>query len=187
MAEPPRAEGLLPERLAERDEAAFDRVFESYFDPLRRFVYRYVRSWDEADDLVHDLFARLWERWRDLPVDDLKSYLYTSARNRALSHLKHRAVEDRWRRSHEGPVPVADGPAPPPDPERELLAAETGAAVQRAVDALPPRQREVMLRRWAGESHERIATALGISPNTVSEHITRAMARLRDTLSDLLR
>jgi len=185
MAEPSEADEL-PEEIGQRDEAAFDRLFDVYFDPLRRYVYHYLRSWDEADDVVHDLFARLWERWRELPVTDFKAYVYTSARNRALTRLRHRAIEHRWCQVHEGPV-RADAPSSPPDPERELIAAETSAALQCAVDALPPRQREVILRRWAGESHQQIAAALGISPNTVSEHMNRALRHLRQALGHLLR
>ena len=179
--------GEPSERSGVQDEAAFDRLFDAYFDPLRRYVHHYLRSWDDADDVVHDLFARLWARWQDLAVADFKTYLYASARNRALTRLRHKSLEHRWRHQHEGPAPVADALSSPPDPERELIAAETTAALQCAVDALPARQREVVLRRWAGESHEQIAAALAISPNTVSEHMNRALRHLRQALGHLLR
>ena len=168
------------------DESAFDQMFRAYFDPLRWFVYRYVRSWEEAEDVVHDLFSRLWERRAELDaVGDVATYLYTAARNRALMHLRHRSVEERWRnrQQSEGPPLPLEGPVSPMGPERELLSAEIQAAVQRAVDALAPRQKDVILRRWRGESYESIAAALDISVSTVSVHMTRALEHLRRALA----
>src|SRR5690242_392109 len=81
--------------------AAFDRLFEAYFDRLRRFAYRYLRSWEEAEDVVHDVFVRLWARHDQLSsIADIEAYLYTATRNRAMSRLKHLALTDRWR-AHE--------------------------------------------------------------------------------------
>jgi len=172
------------------DETAFDQLFRAYFDPLRWFVYRYLRSWEEAEDVVHDLFSRLWERRGELEsVGDVPTYLYTAARNRALMHLRHRGVEQRWRagQQHEGPSPMSvDAPAAPMDPEQKLLSAEVRAGLQQAVDGLAPRQKEVVLRRWRGESYETIASALNISVSTVSVHMTRALAHLRGALSRFL-
>ena len=168
------------------DAAAFDRLFEAYFDRLRRFAYRYLRSWEEAEDVVHDVFVRLWARRDQLSsIADLEAYLYTAARNRAMGRLKHLAVAERWRAQEAastGGEPATDrGSA-----QRRLERAETAAAIQRALDSLSPRQRDVILLQWRGKSYEEIGAVLGISPKTVSVHISRAFDALREILRPLL-
>jgi len=165
-------------------------LFEMHADRLRRYVFRFVRSWETAEDLVQDLFLRLLDRRQTLAsVSDVEGYLYIAARNRALDHVKQqqRRVEEGVgpRKRYESPVITAHAPLVPRDPAQELLSAEIAAAVQRAVDALPPRQREVILLQWSGHSYDEIATALNISPKTVSNHLTRAIESLRGALSDL--
>lgn len=169
--------------------AAVERLFESHAERLRRYVFRYVRSWEVAQDLVHDLFLRLWDRREDLGrVADLDAYLYAGARNRALTWLRQRRIEEQWR-EREASVVAGDEAAARPgrdDPVQQLLAAEIAAAVQQAVDALPSRQRQVLLLQWSGRSYEQIAAALAISPKTVSVHLTRAVEHLRRTLPRLV-
>jgi len=183
---PPEPTQLLDE-LAAGDAAAFEWLFNTYFSPLRRFVCGYLRSWTEAEDVVHDLFLQLWRRRAWLgSVRDLDAYLYHIARNQALNHLKHQRVEDRWRTRRAAAPP--DEPAhAPPAAELDLISSERTAALVRAVDALPPRQREVILLRWRDQaSLEEIAAKLGISTNTVEIHITRAHKQLRKALPHLL-
>jgi RNA polymerase sigma-70 factor (ECF subfamily) len=73
-----------------------------------------------------------------------------------------------------------------PDPQEELTSQETAAAIQRAVDSLPPRQREILQLRWQRQaSYDKIAQALGISPKTVAVHISRALQHLREMLADV--
>lgn len=174
------------EQLAAGDPTAFESLFNAYFNRLRRFVYGYVHSWAEAEDLVHDLFLQLWRRRAWLgSVRDLDAYLYHIARNQALNHLKHEGVEARWRARQA--AATEEGTSQPPAADRELISNERTAAILRAVDALPLRQRQVILLRWRAQaSLEEIAAALGISTNTVEIHITRAHKQLRKALPHLL-
>jgi RNA polymerase sigma-70 factor (ECF subfamily) len=161
-------------------------LFDRYADRLHRYVYHYVKSWETAQDLVQDLFLRLWDRRVELgSVKDLKSYLYTSARNRALAHLRHQRYENEFHDRVTGPTLVDANAAPGDDPAVQLDSAEIAAAVQRAVDALPSRQREALLLQWSGHSYAQIAAALSISPKTVAIHLGRAIRQLRRTLASL--
>lgn len=172
----------LAHRLAAGDAAAFEQLFEGYADRLVRFVYRYVGSRAQAQDLVQDLFLRLWDRRAELgDVGDFNAYLYRGARNRALTHLRQRRVQDRWRTSEERSQ-LPEHAATADDPTDRVIAEDTSAAVQRAVDALAPRQREVILRYLRGEANVAIAAALGISPKTVGVHVSRAIEKLRKAL-----
>jgi RNA polymerase sigma-70 factor (family 1) len=169
---------------AEDAEARFDALFHAHYNPLRHFAYRFLRSWEEAEDVVHDVFVRLWARRAELPtISDPSSYLYTAARNRALSRLEHLGHEARWRSAESArrDDAVDEGMTP----ERSLARREIAAAVQRALDQLTPRQREAILLQWRGRSYDQIAAELGISPKTVSVHLSRAFESLRQLLSSL--
>ncbi len=84
-------------------------LFNRYFNRLRRYVYGYVRSWAEAEDVVHDVFLQLWRRHRWLgSVRDLEAYVYHIARNQALNFLKHERVEARWRARHATPAALSE-------------------------------------------------------------------------------
>jgi len=172
-------EARLPDSTHPTDRE-FDRLFVAYFDRLRRYVYRYVRSWEEAEDLVLDLFAAIWTRSSGLTgIADLEGYLYTAARNRSLERLRRHGLEGRWRERQS--TALAGAPSPP-TPEQELDARELGAAIQRALDALSPRQRDVILLQWRGASHQEIAATLGMALKTVSVHVNRALEAFREAL-----
>ena len=167
---------------------AFQRLFERYFEELYRFAYRYVQSTETAKDLVHEAFLRLWRQRSQVQLGGptARSYLYTIVRYQALDQLRHRRVEERWRREYVAPLVTDQGAALATDPDQELTARETAAAIQQAVDALPRRQRQVILLRWQQQaSYDEIAETLGISPKTVAIHIGKAIQRLREILAQV--
>jgi RNA polymerase sigma-70 factor (family 1) len=163
------------------DLAAFERLFAAYADRLTRYVASYVKSWETSQDIVHDVFLQYWRRQqKDEPIEDVAAYLYTLARNRALDYRRHQAVERRHRAQHASAPAEASVAA---EGERHVLASEVGALVQRAIDALPKRQREVLLLRCEREAgYQEIAATLGIAVKTVDAHFQRAIHNLRKML-----
>ena len=164
---------------------AFGRLFALYFEELYRFAYRYVRSAETAKDLVGEAFLRLWSHRSQVELGGrtARSYLYTTVRYQALDHLRRRRVEERWQTEYAAPLIRDQGAVLVSDPDQELTARESAAAIQQAVDALPPRQRQVLLLRWQQQaSYDEIAESLGISPKTVAVHVGRAIQRLREIL-----
>jgi RNA polymerase sigma-70 factor, ECF subfamily len=164
---------------------ALGRLFELHFEELYRFAYRYVRSVETAKDLVNESFFRLWSHRSQVELGGpaARSYLYTTVRYQALDHLRRRRVEDRWRTEYAAPLVTDEGAVMAPDPDQELTARETAAEIRQAVEALPPRQRQVLLLRWQQQaSYDQIADTLGISAKTVAVHLGRAIQRLREIL-----
>lgn len=168
---------------------ALKRLFEQHSADLYRFAYRYVRSSEVAKDLVHEAFLRLWrQRSRvDLAGPTARSYLHTVVRYQALDHLRRQRIEDRWRQEYLAPAMVEQGSLlARGDPEQDLAAKEIAQAIERAVEALPQRQQQVLLLRWQHHaSYEEIAMTLGISPKTVGVHLTRGIQRLRELLAQI--
>jgi RNA polymerase sigma-70 factor (ECF subfamily) len=174
--------------VSDSDECAFRRLFELRFEELYRFAYRYVQSSEMAKDLVQEAFLRLWRQRSQVNLGGptTRSYLYTIVRYQALDHLRRRRVEDRWESECAALLIAAPETALSPDPDQEFTQREISTRVLRAVEALPQRQRQVILLRWQQQaSYDEIAETLGISPKTVAVHLSRAMQRLREILAQV--
>lgn len=179
----------LAARIAARDPGAFDDAFRAYFTPLCRYVHSYVRSWEVAEDLAQGAFVQLWVRMRQTelePLRNVQAYLYSAARGDALDYLKHQRVEARHRQGYVAPSLTADGHIELAEWAAELASRERMAALQEAVDGLPPRQREIVLLRLEQTSYKDIAARLGLSVKTVEVHMHRAFTQLRQVLRQLL-
>jgi len=165
-----------------RDVAPFEALFRAHYPPLCDFVYGYVRSRAVAQELVQDLFLRLWER-AGTPASTLAaSYLYTAARNRAVGHLRRERVAAAWAKSPAGAAHPAPAGADEPLREHELR-----DALERAVAELPERCRLIFtLSRYRSLSNAEIAEMLCISVNTVEQQMWRALKTLRAKLAPYL-
>src|SRR5205085_12487807 len=115
----------------------WDSAFRSYYIELCEYVLRFVGSAEAAQDLVQDLFLRLWASRGPRDATRLtRPYLYVAARNRALKYLRHRRVVTAWI------ARAACEETPPSDtPEDLCLRGELDHAVQQAIAALPARCR----------------------------------------------
>jgi len=173
-------------RIRESDHAAFEALVRHYSDRLCAFVYSSTRDVEATKELVQDLFLWIWRHRHEWDVrGGLTTYLYRSARNRSISHLRHSGIERRWQEEvaltgeHEFDRHDPTGPA------EETGAEELSIAIERAVDALPNRCRQVFtLNREHHLSYREISETLGISVKTVEVHMGRALAALRRQLSD---
>jgi RNA polymerase sigma-19 factor, ECF subfamily len=175
-------------RIRDSDHAAFEALVRNYSDRLCAYVYNATRDVDVTKELVQDLFLWIWRHRREWEIrGSLTTYLYRSARNRAVSHLRHDGLERRWREEmlRTGDAPFARAEQVRSDDETN--AADLSAAIARAVESLPNRCREVfILNRRQNLSYREIAETLGISVKTVEVQMGRALATLRRQLTDWL-
>jgi len=181
-------EALLLERLRAGDEAAFESLFQTYYQELCTFVYHFVRSRETAEELVQTTFLRVWEMreiWK--PAAGVRAYLFAASRNRALNHLNHERVAQRVVASHRQDVDAASH-GHDSEPDRAVQIAEISDLLRSAVADLPERRRSVVILRWQHQlSYAEIARALGISTKGVEAHVRRALAVLRERLGGLFR
>lgn len=166
--------------IAAGDQLAFERLFREHYKPLCAFARQYVKDGERAEDLVQDLFFRLWQDREKVSVTtSVKAYLFASVRNRCLNVL---ATGARMR---------------PLDEEADDHGTEEGlseeermhrlARVHAAIEALPEeRGRIFKLSRYEGLKYNEIAVRLGISPKTVENQMGKALKTLREDLKDLL-
>lgn len=170
------------------DVSAFRQLFDTHAEALRRYARRFVRSREAAEDLVQDVFFRLWRGWDTVETGPgIRAYLYVATRSRALNYIRHEETEARARVLAFPRGVTSDEPALPPEGERRLEADDIARAIEQVLASMPPRQREVAALRLRHQlSTADIARGLGISPRTVEVHIARATKALREQLPALL-
>lgn len=172
------------EQIRAGDEPAFEALFRAYVEPLCAFAYSYVQSQHAAQEIVQELFGRIWDRRQSLTVPrSVHAYLYGATRNRAINHLRNRRVENRFlaARKLDASQPNTVRRSAPPEEELEVKA--LAEAVVRVVSEMPGRCREVFtLTREHGLSYAEVAEVLHIAPKTVEIHMGRALAILRREL-----
>ena len=172
----------LFDRLRTGDELAFSALFRRHHGPLRRFAAS-IAGDSAADEVVQDVFIEVWkQRFRIRVLVSVRGYLYRATRNRALN--ARRSFERRWRRL-AGLDEARDIPAPGlPTGTDELV-----RAVVAAIARLPERQQTAFrLRREHELTYDEIAAVMGISRNTVENHLARATKAVREAIPpELLR
>ena len=179
----------LCQRVANRDEAAFDLLVGRYQGRAYRLAWSILRDAEEARDLSQDAFVRLYQAASSFDGRSrFSTWFYRILVNLCLDHRrKHRW----WRRllttanSGDGPdEPLIDRqPAPTRDPLDELGSEQALARLWGAVDRLSPQQRAALLLQvQEGLLTGEIASVLNCSEATVRVHLHRAVRFLKNTV-----
>lgn len=174
---------VLLEQVRHGSCEAFDQIVHRHTPTLLRLARSITGSLDVAEDVVQNVFMRMWLRRADLGITtDLRRYLWTSVRNEARQLIRHRHVEDRFASAaREGVLPLSrstSNTAP-----ANLAAEELVALVLRLLADLPARCRAIFLLAWRdGLTPVEIAEFYEISPRTVQNQIGRAVRHLAQSL-----
>lgn len=152
----------------------FEYHFKSLYRPLCLFALRYTESADDAEDVVQQAFADVWERSRAGEViGNIKAYLYMVVRNRSITVISRQNNMETT-----GQLPdMADL-----SEEEEIARSERDARLWSAIDSLPNERRRIFLMaKRDGMRYQEIADELHISIKTVENQMGKALRALRDT------
>lgn len=177
MVEPDQQldDAQLTTRILAGDASAFRTLYYRYGQALFGWLWQRTHDREAAEDLMQELFARVWRKRANLdPKQSVRAYLYQAANHLAIDHLRKKVRENEG--MDEAQMPEATTVIQELDFERK-------AAIQKAIAALPEGQRTVfLLSRFEGLKYAEIATALGLSVKTVETHMSRALKKLREAL-----
>lgn len=167
--------------LKDNDKIVFDHIFNHYYSGLCAYSLRYISDKTVVEDLVQDFFVSLWMKGDQLNIaTSLRSYLFTSVKNRCLDHIKHNNVQKKFLSLRESEDQEAIN-------YNLYVERELRSALYEALEKLPPRCREIFeLSRFKGLKNQEIAEKLNISTRTAEIQISRALKMLRIELKDFL-
>jgi len=158
----------------------FDAIYRKYSRRVFQFAVSILKTQDDAEEIVQEVFLRIWEKRKDIQEHlSFKSYLFTITYNTSISLIRKRIRETRYVNSiHSIQVP--------PDlhtPSSDMEYLELKKKVEETIEKLPDRQRQTyLMSRKEGLSYREIADKLGVSVNTVENHMVKALRFLREKL-----
>ena len=152
----------------------YDRFFREQAKGLRNFLLYKYGSEKDAEDVVQEAFIRLWKNCEKVPIDKAKGFLYTAANNLSLSMKRHEKVK----LTHKAEVKSDDRNQE--DPEYTLLEKEFRDKLNRAIEALPERQREAfLLNRIEKKTYNEIAEIMEVSVKAIEKLMHKALVKIR--------
>lgn len=164
----------LFQKVKNNDQEALEMLFERYYYRLCDFAFQYVRSFDLAEEVVSDVFLKIWKKRDHLVIrSKFKAYVYTATRNQALNYLKK---EDR---DFESLDILNETASKNYRPDEELMFRELENRIEILINTLPPRRKMIFkLSRIEGFTYKEIAGMLSISVHTVQNQMVQAVKQL---------
>lgn len=171
------------------DEQALELLFSIYFPRLNDFARNVVNDDVISQDIVQDVFVKVWEKWADIESINLEAFLFRLVRNRCIDYIKHLKVvnnrmheiqisskyEELYRIDFIGNEPYV------------LIEKELKTKIEGTIQRLPERCREVfILSRLNGLKNKEIAEKLNINIKNVERHLSRAMRSFKENFKEEL-
>ncbi|MGK7370167.1 MAG: RNA polymerase sigma factor [Candidatus Halalkalibacterium sp. M3_1C_030] len=164
------------EQISESQQEAFNSLFRALYPQLVRFSLRYTGNKAVAADLTQDAFVTIWKKREEMKqIDSPKAYLYRIVRNHSLNYIRDHSSRTTGLEAMEEPQVEMN------DVEDEEQADQQLQLLKQWIGELPDRRREAFeLSRFEGLDHDEIAEVMGISSNTVNNHIVAALDYLKE-------
>jgi RNA polymerase sigma-70 factor (ECF subfamily) len=167
----------LQERIARYDDQqAYKELFVSFYNPLLQFALSFIKSKEQAEEIVSDIFISIWEKRKRIDsISNLKVYLYVAIKNASLNYLS--------RQNKNVPSDIDDVATELKsvyfDPEQLLITAEMIQRIKLAINDLPPRCKMIFKLVKEDElKYKEVAEILNISLKTVEAQITIALRKI---------
>jgi RNA polymerase sigma-70 factor, ECF subfamily len=167
-------------RIREGDAKQFETLFRSSYVSLVRYARVIIKDYDTAEEIVQDLFFRLWQDRQKMNIQSsLNGYLFRSVHNRCLHYIDHLKVIEK----HAEEISLRQ-PERQENPAEILQYAELQGRVAQILEKLPERCGQIFyMNRFEGLKYSEIAEKLSVSIKTVESNMGRALREFRKELS----
>lgn len=168
---------LLLEQLRQGEERAFNVIYKTYFKPLYRKVFSMIKDEMIADELIQDLFLKIWHKREEISYEhSFPAYLYKIANNLVFDYFRKIAKDKRLIARlliHATDFYMHS--------DELLESKESNALLMKAIDQLSPQRKLVFICcKLEGKSYEEASKELGISIATVNSHMTQSLRSVRE-------
>jgi RNA polymerase sigma-70 factor, ECF subfamily len=168
-------------RIRQGDVGQFESLFRSSYVSLVRYAKTLIKDHDTAEEIVQDLFFRLWKDKEKLQIESsLNGYLFRSVHNKCLHYIEHNRVVERH--AEEMSHRQTENQESPSD---ILHYKELQARIARILERLPERCGKIFyMSRFEGLKYTEIAEKLSVSVKTVEANMGRALKEFRKELTE---
>lgn len=158
------------------DQIAFKQLYQALFFKLYQFAYSFVKSKENAEEVVNDVFLSVWQKRKTLgTIQNINVYLYVSVKNASLNYLRKSnmkiplSVDDLA--THHLRITV--------NPESIMITRELESSIRKAIEQLPPKCKIIFkMIKYDGLSYKEVAAILGLSVKTVDTQLYIALKKL---------
>lgn len=155
------------------EEKIYEKAFRDYANVVRNFIFFKCGNAAQADDLTQDAFIKLWKNCAKVPLNRVKSFLFTVVKNDFFNEMAHKKVVLKYQKSYSEKVNKES-------PEFLLREKEFHVELNNAINSLSEKQKEVfLLNRIEKKKYKEIAEMLGISQKAVEKRMHNALVQLR--------
>ncbi|MDR8389697.1 RNA polymerase sigma-70 factor [Aliifodinibius sp. S!AR15-10] len=157
------------------NQTGLEELYKKYYSQLCDFAFQYVGSVDLSEEVVSDVFLKVWQRRHKLSLDpNFKKYLYTATRNQALNYIeKEKSDNESLDDNAEGLVSKKY------QPDENFIYKELENRLEFLISTLPPRRKLIFkLSRLEGFSYKEIADVMSISVRTVQNQMVEAIKKI---------
>jgi RNA polymerase sigma-70 factor, ECF subfamily len=167
------------DKIRKGDLKAFEKVFRDNYEQLCDYAFRFTKDEDLAEELVQDIFYRIWKKHEQLMITStLEGYLFQSVKNHCLQYFKHKAVELKYAEKVKMETQTLAY-----EPFEELENKELNDKIESTLRSLPDKCREIfMMSRFDGLKYQEIADKMAISVKTVEANMGKALKIFRESL-----
>lgn len=155
-------------------EEEFKLLYQKYYKPGVSFLTTILKNRDDAENMVQDVFLKMWLRIDKLNFDSqLHAYIFTSLRNIAFDHLKKLSKDEQAKKHYLDAMQEISSP----------IEEDRFQMLSRAVDRLSEKRKTIVrLTMEEGKTYQEIAEIMKISKNTVKNQLIKAKQHLRNTV-----
>ena len=180
----------LIERFQNGDIYAFEEIVKRYKDQLLNFAYRFLGDIEDSEDIVQETFLRIFRKKKAYKnIAKFSTWIYTITGNLAKTELRRRNKRKLFSLSglkyNDKEYEIPDLKK---DPEEKADSVVKDEIVQKAINSLSPKFKEVIILRDIQElSYEEISKIINIPLGTVKSRVNRARLKLQELLGDLVK
>lgn len=165
------------------DIKSYEELFRTHYGNLCSYANKYVEDLDAAEEIVQEVFVKLWENRNTIEINtNFQSYIFRAVRNSCLNLIKHINIREEYKAYNQQELERNQQ-----NLEEEIHASELETRIREAIEQLPAERRKVfIMSRYEGLKYREIAEKLNISDKTVENQMGKAIKFMKEKISKYL-
>ncbi len=164
-----------------KNEKTFKTLYSEFYRPLFFYAQKYVKDEIASDDIIQEVFVRLWNQYRNETINSIRSFLYQAVKNECLNYIKKEALKHNYKQQTLKSVSEDDLIYSLYLYEEELF-----RQINSLIESMPGQRKKIFKMVVKGFDNSTIAELLDVSINTVKTHRLKARQFLKEQLKHVL-